>query len=106
MTSTADVTVAQFLQEKAANFRRFLEDNSPDEELKKQMTMYQPALLLPTISTFLLPMAAGGLLPQAVNEILSHLSPSDVDATRSKITRYLEMFVSVVQDNASLQQKN
>ena len=91
-------TVAEFLQEKAANFRRFLEDNNPDEELKKQMAMYQPALLLPTISTFLLPMAAAGMLPQAVDEILAHLSPADVDAARDKLTRYLDLFTSVLNE--------
>lgn len=101
---TSDITVAQFLQEKAANFRRFLQDNKPDEELNKQMAMYQPALLLPTIATFLVPMAASGLLPQAVNEIMSHLTPADPDATREKLTRYVEMFVDVAK--GSLQQKN
>jgi hypothetical protein len=90
-------SVAQFLQEKAVNFRRFLEDNNPDDHLKAQMTLYQPALLLPTITTLLLPMAAAGLLPQAVEEILSHLSPADVDAARDKLTRYLNLFTEVVQ---------
>ena len=93
-----DETLAQFLQEKAANFRQFLVDNSPDDELKKQMTAYQPTLLLPTITTLLLPMAAAGLLPQAVDEILSHLTPTDSEAARDKIRRYLEMFVSVIQE--------
>lgn len=101
-----DITIAEFLQEKAANFRQFLADNNPDEEIKKQMTLYQPSLLLPTVTTLLLPMASAGLLPQAVNEIMSHLTPSDPDAARDKITRYLEMFVSVVQEDASLQKSN
>ena len=92
----AEITVTEFLQEKADNFRKFLTANNPDAELEQQMKSYQPSLIVPTVATFLVPLYMAGQLNIAVNDILSHLSPADVEATRNKVTRYLECFIETV----------
>ena len=92
----ANITVADFLKEKADNFRAFLSANSPDAELLKQMKTYQPALLLPTIANLLLPLNTAGQLHVAVTDIMTHLSPADPETTRDKIRRYLECFCDAV----------
>lgn len=93
------VTTAQYLQEKANNFRRFLTENNPDAELQQQMRLYDASLLIPTVATILVPLSRAGILVTATEQVLSHLSPDEgtVDAVRDKIHRYLTCFVEVVE---------
>ena len=91
-------SVAEFLQIKGANFRKVLEDNHPDDELKRNMEKFQPALLMPTVLSFLVPLFKAGKLHIVVDQIMAHLTPDDAYATRIKVERYLECFVDIVSE--------
>ena len=89
-------SVADFLQAKGANFITLLNDNNPDDELKGYMEKFKPALLMPTVLSFLVPLAKSGKLTIVVDQVMAHLTPSDSWLTRAKVERYLECFVEVV----------
>lgn len=98
----ADITVSTFLQEKANNFRVFLNSNNPDSSLQEQMKSFQASLLIPTITTLLVPLSNLGQISTAVDGIMEHLTPAseEVEAVQHKVARYLQCFVDVVNDLA------
>ena len=89
-------SVADFLQAKGANFITLLNDNNPDDELKGYMEKFKPALLMPTVLSFLVPLAKSGQLSIAAEQVMAHLTPKDPWVTRAIVERYLECFVDVV----------
>jgi hypothetical protein len=98
----ADITMSKFLQEKADNFRVFLNANQPDSDLQEQMASFQSSQLIQTVVTMLLPLSKLGQISTAVDGIMEHLSPAadDVEAVKHKVGRYLQCFVDVVSDSS------
>ena len=89
-------TLADYLQQKAANFHAFLNAQNPDAELQLHMGSYQPMLLVPTVMTVLLPLANSGKLESAADDVMSHLSPAgNPKEVRDKVLHYLQCFVDV-----------
>lgn len=92
--STPPKTAHALLQEKAANFRAFIETFSPDETAQKLITTFNPTLLIPTIHMALLPYQQKNKLDEIAVTILSHLTIPEAEkqAVKDKIKRYLECF--------------
>ena len=92
--SAGPKTSYQLLQEKAANFRTFIEAYSPDAEAQKVIKSFNPQLLVPTIHLSLLPLKQAGKLAETAKAILDRLQvPGDQkEAVLDKIRRYLECF--------------
>lgn len=87
-------TAHALLQEKAANFRAFIETYTPDETAQKLITTFNPTLIIPTIHMALLPIKKNDKMDETAITILSHLTVPEADkqAVKDKIKRYLECF--------------
>lgn len=87
----------EFLKNKAINFRAYLESFSPDDDVKAWLTSFNETMLVPTILAVLVPMQKSGKTPDSVNELISKMKvPEDkLDEVRSKLERYITMFVEV-----------
>jgi hypothetical protein len=81
-----------FLLEKAENFRAFVLGQSPDAEVVQQLTGFQKELLFPTLTGMLLPAIQAKGIDSLVDELMSHLSPTDPVAVRAKVRRYFDCF--------------
>ena len=81
-----------FLQEKAANFRAFILGHSPDAELSAQIEGFAKDLLLPTLTTVLLPAWQSKGKDAIVAELMTHLTPADPAAVKAKVERYFQCF--------------
>ena len=92
--STGPKTSYQLLQEKAVNFRTYIEQFSPNEEAQKVIKSFNPQLLVPTIHLSLLPLKQAEKLADTASAILDRLKVPDdqKEAVRDKIRRYLECF--------------
>lgn len=85
-----------FLAEKAENFRTFLLGQSPDQTVLNQIEGFGPDMLIPTLTTVLLPTIHTLGKEHVLNQLLSHLTPADPAAVRVKIERYLDCFCEVL----------
>jgi len=92
--SSPPKTAHSLLQEKAANFRAFIETFTPDETAQKLIASFNPTLLIPTIHMALLPLKQNNKLDETATTILSHLTVPEAEkqAVKDKIKRYLECF--------------
>lgn len=81
-----------FLLEKAENFRTFVLGQSPDIEVTEQINGFKKDLLFPTLTGVLLPAVQSKGIDSLVDELMSHLKPTDPVAVRAKIKRYFECF--------------
>ena len=92
--SSAPKSAHALLNEKAANFRAFIESFTPDESAQKLISTFNPTLLIPTIHMALLPIKQQGKLDTTAITILSHITVPEADkqAVKDKIRRYLECF--------------
>jgi len=81
-----------FLLEKAENFRTFVLGQSPDAEVTQQIKGFQKDLLFPTLIGVLLPALKAKGVDSLVDELMSHLTPTEPVAVRAKIKRYFECF--------------
>ena len=85
-----------FLQEKADNFRNFVLGQSPDTEVMNQINGFQKDLLLQTLTGVLLPAVQIRGIDNLVDELMSHLTPTDPIAVRGKMKRYFECFIETL----------
>lgn len=85
-----------FLQSKAENFRAFVLGQHPDAELAAQIDTFRPEMLLPTLTTVLLPAIAVKGIEGVVDDLMAHLTPSDPGAVRGKLVRYVTCFYEVL----------
>ena len=85
-----------FLKEKADNFRTYILGQSPDAELTAQIEAFRPEMLLPTLTTVLLPAIGVKGIEGVVDEIMTHLTPTDNAAVKSKLIRYITCFYEVL----------
>ena len=94
----SDVTKLEFLKSKAQNFRTMLNSYSPDADVQKLMSGFNEALLLPTITNYLLPLKQSGKLNEISGQVMGHLSvpEAESDAVRAKIIRYFECFCEAI----------
>ena len=85
-----------FLKEKADNFRAYILGQSPDAELTAQIEAFRPEMLLPTLTTVLLPAISLKGINGVAEEMLSHLTPAEPEAVKGKIIRYITCFYEVL----------
>ena len=85
-----------FLKEKAENFRAFVLGQNPDAELTAQIETFRPEMLLPTLTTVLLPAIGVKGIEGVVDDLMAHLTPSDADAVKGKLVRYITCFYEVL----------
>jgi len=85
-----------FLQSKAENFRAFVLGQNPDAELAAHIDTFRPEMLLPTLTTVLLPAIGLKGVHGVVDEIMAHLEPVDKAAVRDKLVRYITCFYEVL----------
>lgn len=89
-------TTQAFLEQKAASFCALIEANQPDALVKAQLATFSPLLLIPTITTVLVPSAA--TLAALGATLCDHLTPTTLprDVLEAKVVRYLQCFVAAV----------
>ena len=85
-----------FLREKAENFRAFVLGQKPDLELVAQIDTFRPEMLLPTLTTILLPAIGLKGIDGVVDELMSHLTPTDAFVVKGKLVRYITCFYEVL----------
>ena len=85
-----------FLKEKAENFRAYILGQHPDAELSAQIEAFRPNMLLPTLTTILLPAISLKGIEGVADEMLTHLTPAEPEAVKEKIKRYLSCFYEVL----------
>ena len=85
-----------FLKEKAENFRAFVLGQNPDAEVLAQIETFRPEMLLPTLTTVLLPAIGVKGIEGVVDDLMAHLTPSDADAVKGKLVRYITCFYEVL----------
>jgi hypothetical protein len=85
-----------FLKEKAENFRAFVLGQNPDAELTAQIETFRPEMLLPTLTTVLLPAIGVKGIEGVVDDLMAHLTPTDAVAVKGKLLRYIKCFYEVL----------
>jgi len=85
-----------FLIEKAENFRAYILGQNPDADLAAQIEAFRPDMLLPTLTTVLLPAIGVKGIEGVVCEMLLHIKPDDPVAVKTKLTRYISCFYEVL----------
>ena len=82
-----------FLNQKMANFKKYISNYSPDSEVVQQMN----TLNVDDLGAYVLPLRVLGC-SKAISELLSHLTipPNELEAVRTKLTAYFEMFMEVI----------
>ena len=85
-----------FLKEKAENFRAFILGQHPDAVLNAQIEAFRPEMLLPTLTTILLPAIALKGIDSVAEEMLTHLTPAEPEAVKGKLVRYITCFYEVL----------
>jgi hypothetical protein len=90
--------IEPFLQEKAHNFEAYLRRYQPGPELEAFMARFDPATLLSSIRLWLLPARAALTSKGIAERVMADLTvpPAEVEAVRSRITRYIDMFADVI----------
>jgi hypothetical protein len=85
-----------FLKEKAENFRAYVLGQNPDPELVAQIETFRPEMLLPTLTTVLLPAIGLKGVDGVVDDLMVHLTPTDAVAVKEKLVRYITCFYEVL----------
>ena len=85
-----------FLQEKAENFRAFVLGQNPDADLIAQIDTFRPDMLLPTLTTILLPAIGAKGIEGVADDLMAHLTPTDAVAVKGKLVRYISCFYEVL----------
>ena len=85
-----------FLKEKAENFRAYILGQNPDADLAAQIEAFRPEMLLPTLTTVLLPAIGVKGIEGVVDEMFSHIKPDEPEAVKAKLTRYITCFYEVL----------
>lgn len=91
-------TKEAFLKEKAHNFRAFLLSYKPNDEVMEFINGFDEGSIVSVVLTKLVPMKALGATEQSVVELMGKLSipPGEMEAVKTKLLRYIEMFVTIV----------
>jgi len=86
-----------FLVEKAQNFKVFLSNYSPAPEVALYMDGFNPAMVLPTVMSVVVPIVKAGKTESAVRDLMAKLTIPGEEraAVAAKIQRYLECFAEV-----------
>lgn len=87
-----------FLQQKSNNFRAYLLANNPDAELTVRINGFEADQLMKTLTLILLPAVATMGLEGVANEMMAHLSPPDILATKAKVLRYIQCFCELAME--------
>jgi hypothetical protein len=85
-----------FLEEKAENFRVFLLGQNPDSTLLESIQGFEKSNLTNTLYTVFLPGVALKGIESLTDELMTHLTPTDAVAVRTKVSRYLTCFHEVL----------
>lgn len=85
-----------FLREKAENFRAFLLGQHPDADLTARIEGFRDDMLLPTLTTVLLPAIAVRGVEGVAIEMMTHLKPEDASTVKAKLERYITLFYEVL----------
>ena len=80
-----------FIEEKAANFRKYLREQSKATNTQSILDSYSNEQLVPLVLKHLLPLYVSGLLGTAVDHIADTFANHD-EAFKAKVQRYLECF--------------
>jgi len=81
-------TNKEFLNQKLANYKKFLKDNSEEPDKVDEMVNYSPEHFLAFASQNLLPLHESGQLSIAIDKSVEHFKLKDVPEVRQKLERY------------------
>ena len=75
-------TKHEFLKQKAQNVRTLLNSYSPDPEVQTMLSGFNEMLLIPTITTVLIPLKKSGKLEATADQVMTKLKvPEDEKAS-------------------------
>jgi hypothetical protein len=96
--ATKETTKSDFLKEKAKNFRDYIMKYQPTEEVKTYLQGFDESKLEYTILTVLIPMKMVASEEIYIDDLMGRLTipESEVEAVKTKITRYFKMFCDVI----------
>jgi hypothetical protein len=96
-TKATPTSKADFLKQKAYNFREFLLKQNPSDDVKKFLETFDESKINYTILTTLIPIKQMGTADIMVDELMTKLNISDSAKleVKKKILRYFDMFVEV-----------
>jgi len=86
-----------FLIQKGKNFREYILKYNPNQEVLEYMEKFNEANLMISITNLLIPVHLSGASDFVVGELMSRLNipAQEAEEVKSKIRRYIDMFVEV-----------
>lgn len=96
--SCCKTTKKDFIIEKAKNFRNYIAGFNPSDEVKKYLDKFDENLVIPTITTIVLPIVAAKAEKSLAIDLVNKLTvPTDQrEEVVNKICRYLTMFNEIL----------
>ena len=86
-------TNKEFLNQKLANYKKFLKENSDEPDKIDELTNHSPEIFLAFASQNLVPLAESGQLNIAVDRTVETMKLRETPEVRQKLTRYYEFLV-------------
>jgi hypothetical protein len=86
-----------FLIEKATNFKNYIMNYNPNQEVLDYLNTFDPSSLELTIATVLMPIKLSNTTDQVIDNLVSKLviDPDNVAQVKNKIARYFDLFTSI-----------
>ena len=91
------LTKDEFLREKAENFKNYIMNYSPNEEVLEFIDKFDSSNLFITITTTLLPLKMMGTSEIMISELINKLNIplNEIEGVREKIGRYFNFFIEM-----------
>jgi hypothetical protein len=88
-----------FLKDKAQNFKKYIIELKPDEEIILWLSTFHEQMLIPTIVGGLLPLKKDNKLDETADKVLEKLkgvNDTNKAEVKIKLRRYFDLFCEVV----------
>jgi len=86
-------TNKEFLNQKLANYKKFLKDNSDEPNTIDELTNHSPEVFLAFASQNLVPLAESGQLKIAIDKTVETMKLRDTPDVRQKLERYYNFLI-------------
>lgn len=89
---------ADFIIEKARNFRDYISTLGPHESIKEVLGGFDENVVIPTIATVVVPLVIAGKVEECVDDIMKKLTVEEKNQpeVKNKLIRYITMFGTVL----------
>lgn len=88
----------EFLEAKAENFKKYVYQYSPSQEIQEFVAGFSKEQLIPTIATKIVPLLSMNLVDSTADQLLAELTVPDnkKEEVKNKIIAYITMFAKVL----------